>query len=168
MAAFLPQHNKWSFQLRISSVNVTKFTEEILNWKLRFLCIVRERCKRAGTLLNLSGSLFCKCDSMYSTGINLLVNRGNVRLVMGTFTEAALTSMSDLLLISSVTLPIRHRCLGALSLCINTTSLTLIYGELLFNDLNFCYSRIFEVIDNISQFFSVFINIYFFVYWWFW
>ena len=102
---------------------------------------------------------------MYSTGINLLVNRGNVRLVMGTFTEAALTSMSDLLLISSVTLPIRHRCLGALSLCINTTSLTLIYGELLFNDLNFCYSRIFEVIDNISQFFSVFINIYFFVYW---
>ena len=30
--------------------------------------------------------------------------------------------------------------LGALSLCINT-ALTLIYGELLFNDLNFWYSR---------------------------
>ena len=33
-------HKKWSFPLRISSVNVTKsaVTEEILNGKLRFLC----------------------------------------------------------------------------------------------------------------------------------
>ena len=40
-------HKKWSFPLRISSVNVTKsattdlvtFTEEILNGKLHFLCV---------------------------------------------------------------------------------------------------------------------------------
>ena len=32
-------HKKWSFPLRISSVNVT-FTEEILNWKFQFLCSV--------------------------------------------------------------------------------------------------------------------------------
>ena len=31
---------KWSFPLRILSVNVTKFTEEILNEKLHFLCNV--------------------------------------------------------------------------------------------------------------------------------
>ena len=31
-------HKKGSFPLRISSVNVTKFTEEILNGKLHFLC----------------------------------------------------------------------------------------------------------------------------------
>ena len=35
-------HKKWSFSLRISSVNVTAdmvtFTEKILNWKLYFLC----------------------------------------------------------------------------------------------------------------------------------
>ena len=31
-------HKKWSFPLRISSVNLTKFTEEILNGKLHFLC----------------------------------------------------------------------------------------------------------------------------------
>ena len=39
-------HKKWSFPLRISSVNVIKsdlvtFTEEILNGKLRFLCSVK-------------------------------------------------------------------------------------------------------------------------------
>ena len=43
-------HKKWSFPLRISSINVTKsagncelviFTEEILNGKLGFLCSVR-------------------------------------------------------------------------------------------------------------------------------
>ena len=104
---------------------------------------LRERCKGAGTLFNLSGSLFCQCDSMHSMGINLLVGRCTVRPVLGTFTEAPLTSLSDLLLISSITLPIRHRCLGALSSCINTTSLTLIYGELLFNDLNVFYLFIF-------------------------
>ena len=32
-------HKKWSFPLRISSVNVT-FTEETLNWKFQFLCSV--------------------------------------------------------------------------------------------------------------------------------
>ena len=46
----LPLHEKWSFPLRISSVNVTKstvpcclatFTEEILNGELHFLCSVR-------------------------------------------------------------------------------------------------------------------------------
>ena len=104
-------------------------------------CSVVQCCKEAGALLNLSGSLFYKCDSMHSMGINLLEDRCTVRPVLGTFTEAPLTSLSDLLLISSVTLPIRHRCLGALSLCINTTSLTLIYGQLLFNDLNFWYSH---------------------------
>ena len=61
--------------------------------------------------------------------------------VLGNFTEALLTSLSDLLLISSITLPIPHRCLGALSSCINTASLTLIYGQLLFKGLNFLYSR---------------------------
>ena len=61
--------------------------------------------------------------------------------VLGNFTDALLTSLSDLLLISSITLPITHRCLGALSSCINTASLTLIYDQLLFNDLNFWYSR---------------------------
>ena len=35
-------HKKWSFQLRISSVNVTKSTEEILNRKLHFLCSVEK------------------------------------------------------------------------------------------------------------------------------
>ena len=70
-------------------------------------------------------------------GINLLVGHCTVRPVLGTFTEAALTSLSDLLLICPITQLIRHRGLGALSLCINTTSLNLIYGELLLNnDLN--------------------------------
>ena len=112
---------------------------------------------------------------MHSMGINLLVGRCTVRPVLGTFTKAPLTSLSDLLLISSITLPIRDRCLGALSSSIKTTSLTLIYGELLFKDLNFWYSRKFvmyvigvptipEMID-ISQFFSMFINICFYVYW---
>ena len=32
-------HKKWSFPLRISSVNMTKYAE-ILNWKLHFLCSV--------------------------------------------------------------------------------------------------------------------------------
>ena len=42
----LTQHKKWSFLLRISSVNVTRsanlvtFTEEIFNGKLYFLCSV--------------------------------------------------------------------------------------------------------------------------------
>ena len=31
-------HKKWSFPLRISSVNATKFTEEILKKELHFLC----------------------------------------------------------------------------------------------------------------------------------
>ena len=32
-------HSRWSFPLRIFSINVT-YTEEILNWKLRFFCSV--------------------------------------------------------------------------------------------------------------------------------
>ena len=43
----------------------------------------RECCKDAGILLNLSGSLFCKCDSMHSIGINLLVGCCTVRPVLG-------------------------------------------------------------------------------------
>ena len=36
-------HKKWSYPLKISSVNVTNpFTEEILYWKLHFLCSVTE------------------------------------------------------------------------------------------------------------------------------
>ena len=93
--------------------------------------------KVAETFLNLSRSLFCKCDSMHSMGINLLVGRCTVWPVLRTFTEVPFTALSDLLLISFINLPIRHRCMGALSPCINTASLTLIYGELLFNDLNF-------------------------------
>ena len=43
LAKRLPLHKKWSFPLRISSVNVetadlVTFTEEILNGKLYFLC----------------------------------------------------------------------------------------------------------------------------------
>ena len=48
--SYITLHKKWSFPLRISSVNVTKttgncgfgitFTEEILNGKLQFLCSV--------------------------------------------------------------------------------------------------------------------------------
>ena len=74
-------------------------------------------------------------------GINLFVDRFTIRPVVGKFTEAPLTSLSYLLLISSITLPICHRCLGGLSSCINKTSLTLIYGKLLFNNLNLLYSR---------------------------
>ena len=116
--------------------NLVTLTKEIANWKLQFLCRVQKCCKGARTLLNLSGLLFCKCDSMHSMGINFLVGRCTVRPVLESFTEASLTSLPDLLLISSITMCIRHRCLGALLSCINTTSLTLIYGELLFNGLN--------------------------------
>ena len=76
---------------------------------------------------------------MHSMGINLLEGRCTVRPVLGTFTEATLTSLSDFLLISFITLPIRDICLGGLSSSIKTTSLTLIYDALLFNDLNFWY-----------------------------
>ena len=44
---YVTLHKKWSFSLKISSVNVTnstascRFTEEVLNGKLHFLCIVR-------------------------------------------------------------------------------------------------------------------------------
>ena len=76
-------------------------------------------------------------------GFNLLVGRCTVRPVLGAFTVLLLLlpSLFDLLLISSITKPRRHKCLGVLSPCINTTSLTVIYGELLFNDLNLWYSR---------------------------
>ena len=104
---------------------------------------LRELSKGAETFLNLSGSLFCKCDLMHSMSINFLVSRCTVRPVLGTFNEAPVTLLSDFVLISSITLPIRHRCLSALSSCINTTSLTLTYGELLFNDLNVFYLFIF-------------------------
>ena len=49
LAILLTMHKKWSFLLRISSVNVAKsvettdlvtFIEEILNGKLHFLCSV--------------------------------------------------------------------------------------------------------------------------------
>ena len=42
MNDFFTLHKKWSFPLKISSVNVTKsaFTDEILNGKLHFLCSV--------------------------------------------------------------------------------------------------------------------------------
>ena len=49
---YLTLHKKWSFQLRISSVNVTEsggicdlvtFTEEILNGKLYFLAVLKNR-----------------------------------------------------------------------------------------------------------------------------
>ena len=56
--------------------------------------------KGAGTLLNLSASLFR--DSMHSMGISLLVARCTFRPVLGTFTEAPLTLLSHLLLISSI------------------------------------------------------------------
>ena len=115
-------------------------SNHLLNLPTR-AAFLRERCGSAGTVLNLSGSLFCKCDLIHSMGIILLVGCCTVRPVLGTFTEAPLTSLSDLHLISSIILLIRHRCLSALSSCINTTSLTLIYGELLFNHLNFWYSR---------------------------
>ena len=55
-------HKKWSFPLRISSVNVTKFTdlvtftEETFNGKLQFLCSVE-------TLSNIfDGTVFSKCS----------------------------------------------------------------------------------------------------------
>ena len=38
----LTLHKKWSFPLRISSVNLVTFTEEILDGKLHFLCSVNE------------------------------------------------------------------------------------------------------------------------------
>ena len=69
-------------------------------------------------------------------GKNSLVGRSTVRPVLGTFTEAPRTSLRDLLLVTSITRPIRYKCLVALSFCINTTSLTLIQRELLFNDLD--------------------------------
>ena len=116
--------------------NLVTLTKEIANWKLQFLCRVQKCCKGARTLLNLSGLLFCKCDSMHSMGINFLVGRCTVRPVLESFNEASLTSLPDLLLIRSISMSIRHRCLGALLSCINTTSLTLIYGELLLNGLN--------------------------------
>ena len=115
-------------------------SNHLLNLPTR-AAFLRERCESAGTVLNLSGSLFCKCDLIHSMSINLLVGCCTVRPVLGTFPEAPLTSLSDLRLISSIILLICHRCLSALSSCINTTSITLIYGELLFNHPNFWYSR---------------------------
>ena len=48
-------------------------------------------------------------------GYQLVDGPSTVRPVLGTFTEAPLSSLSDLLL----TVPIRHKCLDALSSCIN-------------------------------------------------
>ena len=51
-------HKKWSFPLRVSSVNVipaylVTFTEEILNGKLHFLCIAMDRFENLQrTILN--------------------------------------------------------------------------------------------------------------------
>ena len=67
---------------------------------------LRERGKGTGTLFNLSRLLFCKCDSVHSMGINLLVGCCTVPPVLGTSTEAPLSSLSDLLLISSIPLPV--------------------------------------------------------------
>ena len=93
------------------------------------------RCEGAVTLFSKIASLFYEWDSMHSMGINSLVGASTVWPVLGTFTGAPLSSLSDLLLITSITLSKRHKCLGALSSCINKT-LTLIKGELLFNDLD--------------------------------
>ena len=60
----LTRHKKWSFQLRISSVNVTK---EILNGKLHFLCSVniydyrKMRTSPQVVSCNNCYNAFCKC-----------------------------------------------------------------------------------------------------------
>ena len=72
----LTLNKKWSFPLRISSVNVTKsagngqdlvtFTEEIRNGKLYFLCSVKFTENTILTLLNISGWLWASMTKLSS------------------------------------------------------------------------------------------------------